>query len=370
MTTSFHEILLVRYKYMKTPQTLICLLFIGISNICFAQDNRIQNPKKNFDKLWETTRDEYCNFDQVDIDWNERYQHYSQQVTDSTTNDELFAICGNLLKELNDMHVVLDRNSKYQLNFIESGKPSKFFTEFPDSARAFRLLTVNDSILYSRGFSEFTILKPNIANVGVMEYCFSDSLAYLVVNSMEGISNYKLNKAMHQIVDSLQTRKGLIIDIRLNGGGYDKKGYSIAKYLTAEDKISVFKHTRKKGKDEYSKLKKVVVKANTKHNYTGKVILLTSDYSVSAADVFALTLSNFDHVTLVGDRTAGFFSDVYAHKLPNGWKYTLSTQKYYSEEMVNYERKGVPPDYHILNTYEASKKGKDPVLEKALELLR
>jgi carboxyl-terminal processing protease len=73
--------------------------------------------------------------------------------------------------------------------------------------------------------------------------------------------------------------------------------------------------------------------------------------------------------TLVGDRTTGCFSDVYNFKLPNGWKFTLSAEKYYSPTMVNYERIGVPPDHLILNTRAESVKGKDAVLAKALELL-
>ena len=85
--------------------------------------------------------------------------------------------------------------------------------------------------------------------------------------------------------------------------------------------------------------------------------------------MFALALSNFKNVTIVGNRTGGFFSDESTYTLPNGWNFTLSTQKYYSINMTNYERIGVQPDYKILNTMQSCKKGEDPVLRKALGFL-
>jgi carboxyl-terminal processing protease len=162
---------------------------------------------------------------------------------------------------------------------------------------------------------------------------------------MEGISDRKIKKTMNELVDSLASRNGLIIDIRLNGGGYDKKGYLFAKYLTSSNKVAIYKHTRKPKSNDYKALKKHMIKASNKFNYTGPIVLITSDYTVSAADVFALALSDFQNVTIVGDRTAGYFSDVSTYKLPNGWKFALSTQKYYSHDMINYERIGVQPDY-------------------------
>lgn len=348
---------------------IVSISFLCLTNLVNGQDNSIDKPFENFDKLWEITRDRYCNFDLLEVDWEERYEFYRLKITDSTTNEDLFLICGDLLKELDDGHVWIIRKGGHEPEFIESGRPARFFSEFPTNEAALKFIAVNDSILAAHGFSKFKVVNPNEGQIGVLEYAFSDSLVFVKMNSMEGISDFKIKKAMYEIVDSLTSRKGLIIDIRLNGGGFDRKGYQFAKYLTASDKVAIYKHTRKPKTQLYTSLKEHVIKANSRLNYTGPIVLMTSDYTVSAADVFALALSNFQNVSIVGDSTAGFFSDVSTYTLPNRWKFSLSTQKYYSHEMINYERIGVPPDYLILNSMEACEKGEDPVLIKSLELL-
>ena len=343
--------------------------FVILTNILFAQDNSVDQPFKNFKNLWEITKDHYCNFDQLKIDWEVRYQYYRHQISDSTTNDELFLICGNLLKELDDRHVWITRKGNYEPTRIESGKERNFLSEFLTMNDVIKFNSVTDSILKSKGFSPLKIIIPSQYGLGVSSgYSISDSLVYLQINGMGG-SSVKIKKAMRTIVDSLKSRKGLIIDIRLNGGGYDKKGYLFAKYLTSSDQIAIYKHTRIPKTDEFTSLKKHIIKTTNGQSYTGPVVLLTSDYTLSAADVFALALSNFKNVKIVGNRTGGFFSDVSTYTLPNGWNFTLSTQKYYSINMTNYERIGVQPDYKILNTMQSCKKGEDPVLRKALGFL-
>ena len=60
---------------------------------------------------------------------------------------------------------------------------------------------------------------------------------------------------------------------------------------------------------------------------------------------------------------------MFEKKLSNGWKYSLSHQRYYSSARVCYEGKGIPVDVEIRNTRADLKKGRDPVIAKALELL-
>ena len=56
-------------------------------------------------------------------------------------------------------------------------------------------------------------------------------------------------------------------------------------------------------------------------------------------------------------------------KLPNGLKYTLSHQVYYSADMICYEGKGIPVDIRLLNKRTDLEKGEDPLILKALEVL-
>jgi C-terminal processing protease CtpA/Prc len=96
---------------------------------------------------------------------------------------------------------------------------------------------------------------------------------------------------------------------------------------------------------------------------------LTHDASFSAADVFAMLMADLPHVTIIGEPTNGIFSNMLERKLPNGWKYTLSHQVYYSSDKTCYEGKGIPVDIKLLNKRADLEKGVDPLIIKALEVL-
>ncbi|MEM6298818.1 MAG: S41 family peptidase, partial [Bacteroidota bacterium] len=98
-------------------------------------------------------------------------------------------------------------------------------------------------------------------------------------------------------------------------------------------------------------------------------IILTSDFTASAAEVLLLLTKDLPYVILVGGHTEGIFSDMYEFSLPNGWDVSLSHQQYFSLDNINYEGVGIPPDIEIINRKEDLENGHDSVLKKAIEEL-
>ena len=82
-----------------------------------------------------------------------------------------------------------------------------------------------------------------------------------------------------------------------------------------------------------------------------------------------MVMTELPQVTIVGEPTNGIFSHMLEKKLPNGWKYTLSFQVYYSADMTCYEGKGIPVDIPMKNMRSDLEKGEDPLVIKALDLL-
>ena len=101
---------------------------------------------------------------------------------------------------------------------------------------------------------------------------------------------------------------------------------------------------------------------------TGPIVLLTHDASFSAADVFAMLMADLPHVIIIDEPTNGIFSNMLEKKLPNGWKYTLSNQVYYSADMICYEGKGIPVYIKFLNKRTDLEKGEEPLILEALEV--
>ncbi len=157
-----------------------------------------------------------------------------------------------------------------------------------------------------------------------------------------------------------------IIDVRLNGGGYDKIAFEITGRFVEKKRLGHYKKIRIRGTQDFTSLKSWYLKPKTKIQYTKSIIILTSDRSASVTEIFALARQELSYVTVIRNQTEGIFSDMFEFKLSNGWKASLSRQKYFSSKMVNYYGKGIEPYFKILN-YKTDTS--DSVKRKVIEML-
>jgi hypothetical protein len=358
----------LKITIVKCKSRLLCfLLFLPYLTI-HGQDRKIDNPVKNFEALWKTFDDHYAFFDLKKINWDDSYKKYRQQVNDSTTNDSLFAVCSRMLGELKDGHVGLMNRSKYFM----AGAPPDFLTDNLDSMR--KLSNVIDSNLIQLGFTNFIRMKENQPSRGMIgnliELSSSPDYGYIRISAMYGISKSQLKQVLQLASERFYSLKGVIIDVRFNRGGYDTYSYEIAGSFTDKKRIGHYKCVRKAGgHTHFTKPEAWYLNPKGKKQITTPVIVLTSNRSASATDVFALAMKQLPYVTIIGDTTYGVFSDMYEAKLPNGWNYGLSNEKYFDANMICYEGIGIAPDILLLNSGNDITQNKDPLLYKAIEVL-
>ena len=81
-------------------------------------------------------------------------------------------------------------------------------------------------------------------------------------------------------------------------------------------------------------------------------------------------MTQLPQVTLVGEPSNGIFSNMLEKKLSNGWKYSLSHQRYYSADMICYESKGIPVDITVKNLWADVQQNVDQVLLTGLKQLQ
>ncbi|MFZ0260053.1 MAG: S41 family peptidase, partial [Pseudolabrys sp.] len=124
------------------------------------------------------------------------------------------------------------------------------------------------------------------------------------------------------------------------------------------------------GEDAFTSRKTWHIEPQGNTQFTGPIVLLTCDSVFSGGEVFALAIKQLPHVTIIGDHTNGIFSYQLEKKLSNGWRYSLSYQKYFSADMVCYEGKGVPVDIKLLNKKTDIENGVDPLIIRALKVLK
>jgi hypothetical protein len=327
----------------------------------------VRDPVKNFDELWQTFNNRYPFFEERNVDWKRQFDIYRPGISQATGDDELFDIFCRMLDPLNDGHVELKakvgprRKERY---FNPEPKP-RFWREF-SKREITQLFKTAGKTLCANGFSE-----PKETGAWMLHYGKSRFIGYIRILELEDVKKRTLTSALDRISEDFKGLDGMIIDIRNNPGGDDATVLQIVNRFCDRKRIAFHRKTKTgPGADDYKRLKTWHMEPQGKAQFTGPVVLLTCDSVFSGGEVFALALSQLPNVTIIGDRTNGIFSYQLEKKLPNGWRYCLSYQKYFSANMVCYEGKGVPVDIELFNKKGDIEDGVDPLIVRALEVLK
>ncbi len=325
-----------------------------------------RDPEINFEKLWETFQNRYPFFELRNVDWKKQYETFRPKVSPFTTDDELFDIFCEMLDPLNDGHVELKAKTgpdRKKRCFNPEPEP-RFHQEF-SKREIKRLFKTTQKTLSSKGFGP---LEKTPA--WILHYCRSRNVGYIRILELEGVKKRKLTKALDRITKDFDSLEGLIIDIRENPGGDDSTVIAIVNRFCDRKRIAFHRKTKiGPGDADFKPVKSWHMTPQGTAQFTGPIVLLSCDSVFSGGEVFALAMKQLPNVTIIGDDTNGIFSYQLEKKLPNGWRYRLSYQIYFSADMVCYEGRGVPVDISLLNRKSDIENGIDPLVIRALEVI-
>ena len=238
---------------MRTFKFIVSVLLIFPFFEANSQDNRIQQPLEVFDELWNVFNDHYANFGLKEVNWDTVYAKYRPFVNKNTTNDSLYSICELMLLELKDGHVGLTAYKNDSTVLRENKLPysTRLLELYPSSRNVspniFDLIYLKDSFLVKQGFKP---LKKTSYNL--LAYSTSLEYGYLSIRQMQGLTNKELTSFMEEAILAFQDKKGIIIDIRYNGGGDDLVAYQIANYFVDKKRIGHYKRERIGGTKKYT----------------------------------------------------------------------------------------------------------------------
>ena len=205
----------------------------------------------------------------------------------------------------------------------------------------------------------------------------TDDIAYVALNSFSGqnlviqfdkVFNEKISKA-----------KGLIIDVRMNNGGRSDIGYDIIGRLIDKPlKASVAKTQqylpalRALGHEAQSwyKLGENEVDPRGANPYLGPVIVLTSPFTVSAAEDFLVPLKASKRATLVGEKTAGSTGMPLFVNVGGGVQARICSKRDTYPDGSDFVGVGVIPDLEVHPTQKDIADERDAVLEAGIQKLR
>jgi Peptidase family S41/Tricorn protease C1 domain len=342
-------------------------------------------PLTNYQVFWETFSEQYPFFALRQMDWPAVDKKFRLQVTPETKQDELFRILSDMIDPLHDAHTYI--NAKSIQKRFHGFRPSADPMQKKNAARITEIIETkyvrgglrdfcNKQLQFGLLHSSHDATTPDSGGNGG-----TDVIGYLRIHSFSSYSNDHeflkqldaLEAALDDIFKDSAKLTGLVIDVRINGGGSDVFGISIASRLTTQDYLAYSKVIRNDihDPDHRTPPQPVIVHVSQRAGFRGRVVLLTSADSVSAAETFTMALlDRHPHVVRVGSNTQGVFSDVLGRKLPNGWTFGLPNEIYLTKDDKAFDGTGVPSDIDvpIFPTGDLTS-GRDSALDKALELL-
>lgn len=342
-------------------------------------------PLMNYRVFWETFAEQYPFFALHHMDWVVVDKKFRPQVTQDTKPEELFSIFSDMLNPLHDAHTFI--NGKSIQKRFHGFRPS---TDPMHKKNAARITEIIETKYVRGGLHDFCnkqlqfgLLRssPHSALSDSESGGQTDETGYLRIHSFSAYSNDRefvkqldaLETALDGVFKDSTKLTGLVIDVRINGGGSDVFGISIASRLATQEYLAYTKVVRNdiRDPDHRTPPQQVIVRVSHRPAFLGPVVLLTSADSVSAAETFTMAVMGRDpHVIRVGSNTQGVFSDVLGRKLPNGWTFGLPNEIYLTKDGKTFDGTGVPPDIEVpIFPVEDLTNDRDSALDKALELL-
>lgn len=333
---------------------LICsvfsvLLFAGCEK-AFMPGDADASPVATFDYLWTQVDERYSLFDVKDVDWADLYDSLRPQVYDAMSDDSLFAVLRKLLSSLDDGHVNLWGNSDV------ASSEAIFLQRY--AGGNFDLNTV-----------ALTYLRADHHTTGGFAYntIADGQVLYIRYSSF---SNSASTRLLQTVIERYPDAKGIVFDIRQNGGGVIQNEWNIMKLLPSTGQMLYSTQIKNgPGHSDFSQPTAVFAPAGDGvEPYTKPFVLLTDRGCYSAASSFALCLKTYDNVVVMGDTTAGGLAVPAGGALPNGWHYRFGVTRTIATDGVNYEN-GVPPDHLVLLDPAAVALHRDNIIDSAASLI-
>lgn len=318
------------------------IVLMGCDDASIQYDN---DPKNNFDALWTILDRNYCFFEFKDIDWNTVYAEYSARITPGIDRDGLFDLMGRMLSELKDGHV----------NLYASHDIARFWewhTNFPANF---------DSSIQKHYLGEDYKISS-----GMCYQILEDNIGYLYYGSFSsdvGPGN------LDEVLNRMAICKGLIIDVRSNGGGSLTNVERISgRFFNQRQLIGYISHKNGPGHNDFSVLHPKYVESSDRVRYQKPVVVLTNRGCYSATNEFVNIMKYAPNVTVIGDQTGGGSGLPFSSELPNGWSVRFSASPMFNAEKEHIEF-GVEPDIYVSMLDEDKRNNKDTIIERARELL-
>ncbi|MDT7540126.1 MAG: carboxyl-terminal processing protease [Acidobacteriota bacterium] len=171
---------------------------------------------------------------------------------------------------------------------------------------------------------------------------------------------------------SLREASALVIDLRENGGGEAESMIDIASiFLPAGARLGEFTDRDGRLVASPQARRAMLFAAEEIEPFHGRIVVLTSARTASAAEIFVASLKDAGLARVVGEQTCGCVLAIRTrHQLPDGGLLDVSEMDYRTARGTRLEGAGIAPDETITPTRRDVEQARDPALLHAIAILK
>lgn len=366
-----------------------------------------------FHEVWDTVDQNYLYPDFHGVDWNDVKAKYEPLIQSATSSDEFYSLLFDMVDSLNDGHSRYESPTRAkEEEALESGnadyvgigiisspndKSSTVVYVFPNSPaekagikRRDRITAVDGTpfvdpakeIARVRGAEgtsvTLTVVSPEQPERSVpivrgrvtgavvpssRRLSGDPSIGYLIIPTLSTDDmDVRVESELNELQSDSPELKGLIIDLRGNGGGFRTILESILGDFVSGQVGTFFNQTTSypltiTGKPLADKLSSL------------PVVLLVDQGTESYAEVLSASIQEMGRAKVVGVASAGNTETIYAYNLEDGSRLWCAQEGFKLLDGTNLEGRGVIPDVTVNVDWTAYQEADDPQILKAEDLL-
>ena len=191
----------------------------------------------------------------------------------------------------------------------------------------------------------------------------SDGIFVIELQSFTANSPELFRRALREFVES--GSRSLVLDLRGNPGGYLEAAVDMASWFLPTGRVVVT--------EDYGGNAESVVHRSRGYdvfNENLRMVMLVDRGSASASEILAGALQHYGTAKMVGDRTFGKGSVQELVEITSDTALKITVARWLGPDGEQIPLDGIVPDVEVKNTEEDVKAGKDPQMEKAVEILK
>ena len=317
-----------RYSKLKSVADIVDKYFVGEYEEADAIEVALAGYVAGLDDVWSAY---YTAEQTASIEEDEANQYVGIGVTYSTAAESLYQITAVTPGGPADLAGILPGDklltaAGVDVNTLETGDDLAALVKGEIGTQV--------TIVVERAGEPltFNITRDVIYTYSVTSRMLENNIGYIAIADFD--SNVDDEFRQHMTTLQEQGAKGFIFDVRNNPGGYVSVMHEMLDGLLPEGPVIT-----------------MVDKAGTEMPLTSDadmlempMVVVTNEYSVSAAEFFAAALQEYDVATVVGTKTSGKGYSQQTFKLNDGSSVHISTTRYYTPKGNSLAETGVTPD--------------------------